>query len=234
MDAVGVADPGTGLPAPIGSISVGLVAGHPVIMGVLRLACAARDIVVAGEWIDADSARGSAGLVAPDVLIVDLELPDSDGLDLIRDLVDGGFPAAILAVSERDDGPTVLEALRRGAAGYLTKPDGLRRVASAIRSLAVGERVLDPGVEAAALAELGRFARQAREGSEVHASLSPREREILGLLADGLTTRQIGRRLEISPRTVESHVAKVYRKLGASSRVQAVSRAAQLGLIELR
>jgi DNA-binding CsgD family transcriptional regulator len=79
---------------------------------------------------------------------------------------------------------------------------------------------------------LGQFARQAREGSEVQATLTPREHEILVLVSQGLTMQQAGRRLGISPRTVETHVAKLYRKLGVRTRVQAVGRAVQLGLIE--
>ena len=80
---------------------------------------------------------------------------------------------------------------------------------------------------------LGAFARQAREGSEVQATLTPREHQILVLVSDGLTMQQVASRLGISPRTVETHVAKLYRKLGVRTRVQAVSRAAQLGLIDL-
>jgi DNA-binding NarL/FixJ family response regulator len=140
----------------------------------------------------------------------------------------------VVAVSERTDGSTVLDAMRHGVDAYLVKPDGLRRIGDAIRRVLNGERVIDPALEQAAVLELGRFARQARESSEVVGSLTPREREILELLAEGLTMRQIGRRLSISPRTVETHVAKLYRKLAVRTRVQAIARAASLGLIELR
>jgi DNA-binding NarL/FixJ family response regulator len=104
----------------------------------------------------------------------------------------------------------------------------------AIRRTAAGERMIDAQVEQAAVAELGRFARRTREGAEVAALLTPRELEILTLLADGLTMRQVARRLAISARTVETHVAKIYRKLGVRTRVQAVARAASIGLIKLR
>jgi RNA polymerase sigma factor (sigma-70 family) len=93
--------------------------------------------------------------------------------------------------------------------------------------------VVDPALEQAAVLELGRFARQARESSAVVATLTPREREVLELLAEGLTMQQIGRRLTISPRTVETHVAKLYRKLEVRSRVQAIAKAASLGLLEI-
>jgi len=102
-----------------------------------------------------------------------------------------------------------------------------------IRRVADGERVIAPELERAAVAALGSLARQAREGSEMRASLTPREHEILLMVSRGLTMQQAGSRLGISPRTVETHVAKLYRKLGVRTRVQAVARAAQLGLIDL-
>jgi two-component system, NarL family, response regulator DevR len=211
-----------------------LVGGHPVIVGVAKLACEASGVVVVGERTGAEGLAEAINDLAPDVVVIDLELPDVDGVDLLRETRSESPGLLMLAVSDRTDGATVLEAMRVGADGYLTKPDGLREVGHAIRRLVVGERVLDPAVEAAAVSELGRFARRAREGSQVVARLSPREREILLLLADGLTMQQIGRRLGISPRTVESHVSKLYRKLAVRTRVQAIARAAALGLIDLR
>jgi len=172
--------------------------------------------------------------LSPDLAVVDLDLPDVDGPDLLRSLRAGGFTGHVVAVSERSDGSTVLGAMRQGVDAYLVKPDGLRRIGDAIRRVRDGERVIDPSLEQAAVLELGRFARHARESSEVVGTLTPREREILGLLAEGLTMQQIGRRLSISPRTVETHVAKLYRKLAVRTRVQAIARAASLGLIELR
>ena len=211
-----------------------LVAGHPVILGVLRLACASAGVQEAGH---ADRGRDVLERLAedaPTVVVLDLELPDRDGLEVLRDLRTAGFGGSVLVVSDRTDGTTVLEVMRAGADGYLVKPDGLRRVGQALRELAAGGRVLDPSVEKVAVIELGRFAWKARKGSEVGALLTTRERQVLRLLADGLTTQQVARRLEISPRTVETHVAKLYRKLSVRSRMQAIARAAQLGLIELR
>ncbi|HEX9299195.1 MAG TPA: response regulator transcription factor [Actinomycetota bacterium] len=212
-----------------------VVGGHPVILGVVRLACDA----LAGVEIVAEAGDGSAAVAAsssltPELAVVDLDLPGNDGLDVLRSLRDQGFRGRVVVVSERADGATVLGAMRLGVDAYLLKPDGLRRIGDAIRRVLDGERAIDPALEQAAVLELGRFARQSRETSGVDSSLTRREREILELLAEGLTMQQIGRRLDISPRTVETHVANLYRKLAVRSRVQAVSRAASLGLIELR
>jgi DNA-binding NarL/FixJ family response regulator len=212
-----------------------VVGGHPVILGVVRLACdALRNVQIVAEAGDGSAAVAAATSLTPELAVIDLDLPGTDGVDVLRSLRDQGFRGLVVVVSERADGATVLSTMRLGVDAYLIKPDGLRRIGDAIRRVLDGERVIDPALEQAAVLELGRFARQARESSEIDASLTSREREILELLAEGLTMQQIGRRLDISPRTVETHVANLYRKLAVRSRVQAVSRAASLGLIELR
>jgi DNA-binding NarL/FixJ family response regulator len=212
-----------------------VVGGHPVILGVLRLACdALPDVEIVSEVANGPDAIRAASSMGPDIAVIDLDLADVEGADLLRSLRASGYSGHIVAVSERADGAAVLEAMRVGVDAYLVKPDGLRRIGDAIRRVREGERVIEPALEQAAVLELGRFARQARESSELVSLLTPREREILVLLAEGLTMRQIGRRLTISPRTVETHVAKLYRKLVVRTRVQAIAKAASLGLIELQ
>jgi DNA-binding NarL/FixJ family response regulator len=154
-------------------------------------------------------------------------------VQVVRSLREDGYVGGVLAISDRSDGATVLQALRWGADGYLTKADGLREVGPALLRVARGQRVVDPSLEQAAVRELGRFARQVRQGNDAAGTVTPRERQILQLLAEGLTMRQVARRLEISPRTVETHVAKLYRKLDVRTRVQAIARAASIGLIDL-
>jgi DNA-binding NarL/FixJ family response regulator len=217
------------------SARVAIVGGHPVILGVVRLACEAQpDLTVAGEASTGADAVAMAIGDEVDVLLLDLDLPDVDGLEILDQVRAMGYSGAILALSDRTDGATVLAALRRGADGYLAKGEGLRHVGEALKSMASGGRIVDPALEKAAVLELGKFARQAREGADVGATLTAREREILELVAAGLTVQQVGRRLGISPRTVETHVSNVYRKLEVRSRVQAVARAASLGLIDFR
>jgi DNA-binding NarL/FixJ family response regulator len=212
-----------------------VVGSHPVIRGVVRLACASiEDVELVAEVDSAAAAPVAVATHAPDLVVLDLDEKEGFDLELLRALRTAAFSGDVVVLSDRGDGAGVLEAMRLGARGYLTKAEGLRNVGDTIKRVLAGEQVLDATLEQAAVMELGRFARQAREGSEVDATLTHREREILALLSEGLTMQQIGRRLKISPRTVETHVAKLYRKLSVRTRVQAVARAASLGLIELR
>ena len=213
-------------------VRVTAVAGHAVVLGVVRLACdASPGLVLTGEATTVPDAEALIASDPPDVVVVDLDMRDSRGF--IAAIRGDGFAGEILVLSDRADGGSVLSAMRAGADGYLVKASGLRAVGSALLRVAHGERVLDPQLERSAADELRRVARQAREGTDVMSSLTPREQEVLALLAEGATMQQIGRRLGISPRTVETHVGKLYRKLGVRTRVQAVARAASLRLIEL-
>jgi two-component system, NarL family, nitrate/nitrite response regulator NarL len=210
-----------------------VAAAHPVVRSVIDLACREADVTVTAKVETAIAAIDACRADTPDLLVLDLELPDADGFRVLGDLGDDERPESILVLSDRADGDVVLRALRLGVRGYVTKAEGLRGLSSTIRRVLAGERVIAPGLEQDAVLALGRFARRAREGAEVAADLTSRERQVLELLSEGQTMRQIATRLSISPRTVETHVAKLYRKLGVRTRVQAVSRAATLGLVEL-
>jgi DNA-binding NarL/FixJ family response regulator len=213
-------------------VRVVAIMGHDVVLGVVRLACEAAPGLELIEQTD-----GIGGLEAlverdrPDVVVLDAEV--AGALDAVRPLKEHGFVGRVLVLSDRSDGSSVLRALRVGADGYVVKAEGLRTVGSSILRVASGERVLTDALEESAVAELGRMAKRTREGLAVRTALTAREREIVILLAEGMTMRQIGRRLAISPRTVENHVGSLYRKLGVRTRVQAVARAAALGLVEL-
>lgn len=210
-----------------------VAAAHPVVRSVIDLACREADVTVTAKVETAMAAIDACRARTPDLLVLDLELPDADGFRVLGDLGDDDRPSSILVLSDRADGDLVLRALRLGVRGYVTKAEGLRGLSNTIRRVLAGERVIAPGLEQDAVLALGRFARRAREGAEVAADLTSRERQVLELLSEGQTMRQIATRLSISPRTVETHVAKLYRKLGVRTRVQAVSRAATLGLVEL-
>jgi len=205
---------------------------HPVVRRAVRLSCEALPgLEVVGEADSGSAMLAICDELRPDVAVLDIALPD--GIDAIRALNDRQLVDIVVVLTDRTDGASVIEALRLGVEGYLVKSSALPSVGRQIRRVLDGERVISPEVQRAALGELGAFARMAREGSEVRASLTPREREVLMLIGEGLTMRQMANRLGISPRTVESHMAKLYRKLDVRTRVQAVSRAVSLGLIEL-
>jgi DNA-binding NarL/FixJ family response regulator len=220
-----------------GPTSVLIAEGHPVYRELVRRACEVPPpLQVSAEVGDADAAltwweRRPPG--QPDLVALDLELPGAEGLDLARRLIADVPRVAVLALSDVVDDRLVLECLRTGISGLVERSGGAEPLSAALRSLAAGESAFDPGQEQAALRQLGRVARQAREISEVVPSITAREREVLGLISEGLSTRQVASRLNLSPKTVETHIGKLYRKLGARTRVQALSRAVELGLIDL-
>ena len=146
----------------------------------------------------------------PELLVLDLELPDADGFRVLDDLADVR-PRSVLVLANNADGDRVLQALRVGARGYVMKADGLRDLASTIRRVVAGERVMTPELEKDAIGALGRLARRARESADLEADLTQRQRQVLELLGDGRTMGQIASRLGISPRTVETHVTSLYR-----------------------
>jgi len=209
-----------------------VVAAHRTVRSVIDLACREAGVTVVDTVETAAAATEACRVSGPELLVLDLELPDADGFRVLTDLGDDR-PRSVLVLADRADGDLVLRALRLGARGYVTKAEGLRDLAATIRRVVAGERVMTPALEKDAMGALGRMARRAREGAEVEAGLTPRERQVLELLGGGSTIGQIASRLGISPRTVETHVAKLYRKLGVRTRVQAIARAATLGLVDL-
>ncbi|HEY7755947.1 MAG TPA: response regulator transcription factor [Actinomycetota bacterium] len=222
-------------PDAVAPARVLIVEDHAVIRGVVRLACEnAYGLEVIGEVETGEAALEACFADDPDVIVLDLALPgELQGLDVARRIRAEGHPARILVLTGLSDEQTLFESMRVGVDGFLEKTAGVRFVAEALRRIARGERVFSRDQERAALAALGRLARQTREASGAKAHLTERELEILELVALGLSGKQVATRLRLSPRTVETHLAKLYRKLGAANRVQALARAASLGLIDL-
>jgi DNA-binding NarL/FixJ family response regulator len=217
-----------------GPIRVLVVDEHPVIRAVIRKACDSIDrLDLVGEAGEAAAAAAACSGLAPDIVVTDIDLTGG-GIAAIRAMRAGGYAGRILVITQQASPGTVLDCLRLGVGGYLEKARGLREVGSSILRVALGEQLIDPGLAEAAVVELGRLARSAREGSRMAAALSRRELDVLRRLSDGATLSTVAKQLEISPRTVEAHVAKLYRKLGVRTRIQAVSRAASLGLIDIR
>jgi DNA-binding NarL/FixJ family response regulator len=179
-------------------------------------------IEVVGTAADGEEAVRLAAARAPDVILMDLRMPRVDGVEATRRIADVRPQARVIALTTYADEPTVLRALRAGARGYLTKDAGAEEIEAAITAVARGEAALDPAVHAHVLAGLSEPA--------LPDGLTPREAEVLTLIAEGLTNAQIAERLVVSQATVKSHVNHVFAKAGVRDRAQAVAYAYRNGL----
>jgi DNA-binding NarL/FixJ family response regulator len=218
---------------PPRTIRVLIADEHPVFRGVVALVCGESDrLELVGEASSAGEVVRLSDVLQPDVIVIDVDLPGG-GIETITALRTRGFEGKVLVLTGQTGGASILGSLQAGANGYLERSRALRSIGSSILRVALGEQLLERDLERSAVTELGRMARVAREGSAAAQVITDRELEILQHVSEGLTMVSIGRRLAISPRTVESHLAKLYRKLGVRTRIQAVSKGAWLGLIDV-
>jgi DNA-binding NarL/FixJ family response regulator len=202
---------------------------HPVVRDGLRgIFEGAPDFEVLGQASDGAEAVALAERLQPDVVLMDLRMPNLDGLGAIAELARRGVPARVLVLTTYDTDADVLPAIQAGATGYLLKDAPRTELLRAVRAAARGESVLSPSV---ASRVLGRVRRpEAREPGD----LSRRELEVLGLVAQGATNREAARRLFISEATVKTHLLHVYAKLGVKDRAAAVAVAYERGLLTRR
>ncbi|HET9540588.1 MAG TPA: response regulator transcription factor [Candidatus Limnocylindria bacterium] len=203
-----------------------LVDDHALVRSAVRQALAADDLEIVGEAASADEALLLAPQLSPDVLLLDINLPGTDGLQLLRELAPRLPTTRIVMLTVSNDRRDLVDAVRSGAAGYLTKdlsPEALQRAVRGIRS---GDLAMSRSMAADVIQHLAATTNRSTTspGLEEVAGISAREREVLALLADGLTDREIGERLGISPRTVETHVGSLLSKLGVRNRAQAAAR----------
>ncbi|HEX5579567.1 MAG TPA: response regulator transcription factor [Candidatus Limnocylindria bacterium] len=203
-----------------------LVDDHALVRSAVRQALTADDLEVVGEAATADEALLLAPQLAPDVLLLDINLPGTDGLRLLRELAPRLPATRIVMLTVSNDRRDLVEAVRSGAAGYLTKdlsPEALQR---AIRGIRSGDLAMSRSMAAEVIQHLAASTNRpaSSTGGEELPGISAREREVLSLLAEGLTDREIGERLGISPRTVETHVGSLLSKLGVRNRAQAAAR----------
>lgn len=209
-----------------------IVDDHPMVRDIIRLACSDRsELEVIGEAGTGPEALDKCRTLSPDVLVLDLGLPGISGLDVIRQLRREESALRILVVSGRGDRSAIFESARVGADGYLEKTGSVQDIAAAVEAVASGTQVFSVDHQRIAHEVLGELARKSREAAFMVSSLTRRERQILQLIAQGLTSRQMASTLGVSQRTVETHVANLYDKLDVRTRVQAVHRGIELGLI---
>jgi len=190
------------------------------------------DLEVVGEASNGQEAIDIVTLLQPDVTLMDIRMPVLDGLAATRHLVEAGVPTSVLVLTTFDLDEYVFEALRAGASGFLLKDAPAEELAAAIRVVAAGDSLLAPGVTRRVIDAFVRRAEPStRPVDRRLAQLTPRELEVLGLLARGLSNLDIGRRLFVSEGTTKTHVSNVLTKLGLRDRVQAVIFAYENGVV---
>jgi DNA-binding NarL/FixJ family response regulator len=192
-------------------------------------------IELVGTAADGEEAIALAGKHAPDVVLMDLRMPRVDGIEAIRRLSERGDRPRTIALTTYADDASVLGALRAGARGYLTKDAGAEEIRAAVEAVHRGEAALDPAVQhhvVAALSGPGAAPVVDAEETELPDGLTPREAEVLALIAGGLTNTEIADRLVVSAATVKSHVNHIFAKAGVRDRAQAVVYAYEHGLAE--
>ena len=189
------------------------------------------DIEVVGEAADGEAAARLAAELSPDIVLMDIRMPGMDGLDATRRIADdersAGVRVVILTTFGLDE--YVFEAIRSGASGFLVKDTEPEELVQAVRVVAGGDALLSPGVTKKLIAEFAARAKEPRTIAGLE-ELTDREREVLSLVAEGLSNDEIGERLIVSPATAKTHVSRAMGKLGARDRAQLVVIAYESGL----
>lgn len=205
-------------------IRIVVVDDHPVVReGLVASLEDDPEFQVVGAAGSAEEALPLVTASKPDIILLDLELPGVNGLTAIPNLTAANAASKILILTAYDTDERVLGAIRAGANGYLLKGASLEEIARAIRAVHGGDSYLEPRIATKVFTALDPRKRSS--------ALSKREREVLRLVADGLSNKQIGQKLGITERTVKFHVTSIRNKLGAGNRAQAVALAAQRGLL---
>lgn len=219
-------------------IRVALIEDQTLVrQGIRSLLGLADDIEIAGEARDGNQGLQLIARQQPDVVLLDLRMPERDGLSVLAELRSRGEPVPVLVLTTFDDDELVLQALRTGARGFLLKDVTLEQLVGAIRTLAAGGSLVQPALTdrllRAVTAPPERRPGEPDGFGELPAPqpLTERELEILRLLAGGYANREIADALHLAPGTVKNHVSNVLLKLGVRDRTRAVLRALHLGLL---
>jgi DNA-binding NarL/FixJ family response regulator len=208
-------------------IRVVLADDHGVIRdGLGRLIAALEDIELAGTAVDGVDAVERCAELAPDVVLMDLDMPRMDGIDATRRILADHPGTAVLVLTSFSDRARILGAIEAGACGYLLKDVAADEVAEGIRAAARGESPIDP--------RAARTMLTAQAQPDPAQMLSAREGEVLALLVEGLPNKLIARRLEISEKTVKTHLTSIFRALGVTDRTQAALWAERQGFTTRR
>jgi DNA-binding NarL/FixJ family response regulator len=206
-------------------ISVFLLDDHEIVRkGVRDLLEAEADITVIGEAGTAESALARIPALRPDVAVLDVRLPDGDGVSVCREIRSRMPEVACLMLTSFGDDEALFDAIMAGAAGYVLKQIRGTDLVGAVRTVASGGSLLDPQAASKVMARMRDKARQ----SDPLAGLTDQERRILELIGEGLTNRQIGEQMYLAEKTVKNYVSSLFAKLGMERRTQAAAYAARV------
>lgn len=208
-----------------------VVDDHPLFrFGLCTVLANEPSLDVVGEAANGRDAVSAARTFEPDVVVMDLHLPDIDGIEATRQIVADRPAVGIMVLTMFNDTESVFAAMRAGARGYLLKGAGQEEIVRAVHAVGRGEAIFGPDI---ATAVLGYFNAGAVTASDpIFPELTSREREVLALIADGESNSTIARRLTLSPKTVRNHVSSIFTKLHVADRAQAIVRARKAGMGE--
>jgi DNA-binding NarL/FixJ family response regulator len=210
-------------------IRVILADDHAIVRaGIRQFLEQAGDIEVIGEASDGQMAIEMISEMIPDVVVLDIQMPKATGIEVSREIRTHRWPVGVLILTSYDDDPYISAVLKTGANGYVLKTAEPEEIIRAVHDVYQGKSVLDATILPKVLAQIAH-----PNPTPVFEQLTEREIEILSLVARGLTNKVVGINLNISDRTVQGHIARIFEKLSACSRTEAVMRGISLGLINL-
>jgi len=213
------------------TIRLMLADDHRMLREGLRRSMTDQGFEVVGEARDGDEAIRLAEELQPEVILMDVTMPEVDGVEATRQ-IKVAFPnIKVVMLTMHADQEVLASAMRVGASGYLVKDCSTEEIANAIRDVASGKTALSPQLAASMLEEVRRLDQPA--ASEEDRVITKREEEVLQLIANGLSTTEVAEQLYISQKTVKNHLASIYQKLDARDRTQAVLQAVRMGIVHL-
>jgi DNA-binding NarL/FixJ family response regulator len=214
-------------------IRVVLIDDHDLLRrGIRTMLESEGDIDVVGEASDGVDGFATVEGMLPDVVLIDVIMPNKDGIEATREIKNSYPNIGVVVLSGHDEQQFIFDALKAGASGYLLKTAELDEVLDTVRSVSRGGARIDPTVATQLLSEFQSY--QNHEAADAYQPLTPREREILRRMSEGLPNKTIANRLSISERTVTTHIANIYTKLHVNNRVSAIQEAMRRRILDYK